>query len=361
MKNNFIVPAIIGIPLNVVSMVAIILSSKTSYSLLPIGILIATASQLLLLIPFAIQKGFSHKLKLNRFDENLKAMIYIAIPVIIGVSVNQINILVDRTIASQIAIGGISALNYANRLNLFIQSIFVISITTVIYPTISKLALENNYLGLKKTVGKAISGISVFVVPSAIGAMIFAKPVIMLLFGRGAFDTNAIAMTSSALTFYSIGIIGFGLREVLSRTFYSMADTKTPMINAAIGMILNIILNIILSRYLGIGGLALATSIAAMFTTALMFISLRKKIGPFGMKQISISFLKILFASLIMGLLAKLSFNNLTSAISQNLSLIIAIAVGAVSYFAIIYFMKIEDVDVIVGAIKKKKLGRGVE
>jgi putative peptidoglycan lipid II flippase len=153
-------------------------------------------------------------------------------------------------------------------------------------------------------------------------------------------------------------MVGFGLREVLSRVFYSLQDTRTPMINAAIGMLLNIILNIVLSRFLGIGGLALATSIAAIFTTALLFVSLRKKTGPFGMKQISISFLKILFASLVMGGLAKLSFNHLTASLSQNLSLLLAIVVGSVSYFVIIYFMKIEDVDVIVGAIKKK-LGRG--
>jgi len=136
-----------------------------------------------------------------------------------------------------------------------------------------------------------------------------------------------------------------------------MQDTKTPMINAATGMIVNIFLNILLSKYMGLSGLALATSIAATFTTVLLFISLRKKIGPFGMKQISISFLKILFASLVMGGLAKLSFNYLTSSLSQNLSLLIAIGVGAASYFVIIYFMKIEDVDVIVGVIKNR-LGR---
>ncbi len=133
-----------------------------------------------------------------------------------------------------------------------------------------------------------------------------------------------------------------------------MHDSKTPIINATIGVTLNIILNTILSKYLGIGGLALATSVSAIFTSSLLFISLRKKIGSFGMKQISISFLKILFASLIMGVLAKLSYNYLTTALSQNLSLLLAIGVGAVSYFVIIYFMKIEDVDVIVGAIKKK-------
>jgi len=196
------------------------------------------------------------------------------------------------------------------------------------------------------------------IIPITIGSMLFAHQIVDLVFGRGAFDFNAISMTASALFFYSLGMMGFGLREVISRVFYASQDTKTPMVNAGVGMVVNIILNVILSRYLGIGGLALATSIAAIFTTVLLFISLRKKIGPFGMKQISISFLKILFASLVMGGLAKLSFNYLTASLSQNLSLLIAIGVGAVSYFVIIYFMKIEDVDVIVGAIKKK-LGRG--
>lgn len=144
------------------------------------------------------------------------------------------------------------------------------------------------------------------------------------------------------------------MRDILSRAFFSMQDTKTPMVNGAIGVVLNIILNIILSRYLGIGGLALATSIAAIFTTVILFISLRRKIGPFGMKHVSISFLKILVASLVMGLLAKLSFDYLTATLSQNLSLIIAIGVGTISYFVIVYFMKIEDVDVIVNAVKKK-------
>lgn len=277
---------------------------------------------------------------------------------VLGVSVDQINVLVDRTIASTLIVGGISALNYANRLNTFIQGIFVMSIATVMYPLISKMVTDKDIDGLKRTLSESIFGINILIVPITVGAVIFSSPLVSLIFGRGAFDEQANILTSSALLFYSIGMLGFGLREILSRVFYSMQDTKTPMINAAIGMIINILLNLILSRLLGIGGLALATSIAAIVTTFLLFMNLRKKIGPFGMKQISISFLKILFASSIMGLFAKLSFNYLTVSLSQNLSLLLAIGVGAVSYFVTIYFLKIEDVDVIIGAIKKK-LGRG--
>ncbi len=353
-KGNYVIPALIGFPLNFFTILFIALSAKGNVLLLAIGSLIAIASQLLLLIPFIYSKGYRHKPILDLKDENIKKMAYMALPIIVGVSVTQINVLVDRTIASQIAVGGISALNYANRLNNFVQGLFVLPIITVMYPMISKMAAESNILGLKKTVSEAITGINLLVVPATFGAMLFAEPVVKLLFGRGAFDAQAVVMTSYALFFYSIGMIGYGLREVLSRAFYSLQDTKTPMINAAIAMVMNIILNIILSRFLGIGGLALATSISAIFCTALLFISLRKKIGPFGIKNLTISFLKILSASLVMGLIAKWSFDALTITFGQNLSLIITIGIGALTYFTIIYFMKIDEVDSMVNAIKRK-------
>ena len=355
-KGNYVIPALVGFPMNFITIIAIIISSKENLILLSIGTVIATASQLLLVLPFAYKKGYKYKPVFDLKDKHIKNMIYIALPVIIGLSVNQINVLVDRTIASRVAVGGISALNYANRLNGFVQGIFVLSITTALYPMISKMVAENNMDGLKKSVSEAISGINLLVIPATVGSMIFAVPIVRLLFDRGMFDVQAITMTSSALFFYSLGMIGFGLRQVLSRAFYSMQDTKTPAINAAIAVALNIILNIILSRLMGISGLALATSISAIFGTMLLFISLRKKIGPFGMKNITISFVKIMGASLVMGLIAKLSFNMMIGTIGQNLSLGIAIGIGAVVYGVMIYYMKVEEVDVLV-ALLKKKLG----
>jgi putative peptidoglycan lipid II flippase len=353
-KSKFIIPTLIGYPLNVVMIISIAVSFWTNNIFLAVGSLLAAFSQLFILIPFSYKEGFRFKFTMDFKDDYVKQLFRLSAPMVIGISVNQFNILVDKTLASQIVEGGISALNYASRLNSFVQGIFVLSITTVMYPMISKMVANEDMKGLRQTLLEAIGGTSILIIPVTIGASIFSEYIVTLLFGRGAFSHEAILMTSTALAFYSIGMIGFGLREVLSRAFYSLKDTKTPMINASIGMILNIIL----SKYLGIGGLALATSITAIFTTALLFISLRKKIGPFGMKQISISFLKVLLASLIMGGLAKLSFNYLTVFLSQNFSLVLAIGVGAISYFVMIYFMKIEDVDIIVREIKKK-LGRG--
>jgi putative peptidoglycan lipid II flippase len=354
LKGNYVIPALVGFPMNFLFILSILLSSNTNILVLSIGSVIAISSQLILLVPFVHRKGYNYKFIIDFKNDYIIKMMQIALPVIIGVSIYQINVLVDRTMASGIAVGGISALNYSNKINGFVQGIFVLSISTAMYPLISKMAAEKDMLGLKKSISEAISGISLLVIPAIIGSMIFSKPIVELLFGRGAFDAQAITMTSYTLFYYSIGMIGYGLKEVLAKTFYSLQDTKTPMINAAISLIINIVLNVILSRFLGIGGLALATSISVILCTVLLFISLRKKIGSFGMRSISISLIKILCASLVMGLVAKLSFNYLISTISQNLSLLLSIGIGALIYFTIIYFMKIDDVDVIVNIIKRK-------
>ncbi|MGZ9868310.1 murein biosynthesis integral membrane protein MurJ [Priestia endophytica] len=352
--GKYTIPALIGFPLNFITILAIYISSNNNPMVLAVGALVAIVSQWILLLPSIHRTGYRYRFILDFKDKNIKNMAIIALPVIIGVSIDQINVLVDRTIASQIAVGGISALNYANRLNGFVQGIFVVSISTVMYPLISKMAAEKNMNGLKSTVSEAVGGINLLVMPATIGAMVFAEPIVTLLFGRGEFDDKAISMTSQALFFFSVGMIGFGIREVLSKVFYSMQDTKTPMINAVMALVINIILNIILSKFLGIGGLALATSISALFCTFLLMVSLRKKIGSFGMRNISISFIKILIASLMMGLLAKLIYNFMLHNINVNLSLIFSILLGAIIYLILIYLMKVNEVIVILDILKKK-------
>ncbi|NKE04707.1 murein biosynthesis integral membrane protein MurJ [Mesobacillus selenatarsenatis] len=353
-KGKFLVPAIMGIPNSVITIFSIFLSVSYGVVVISVGTAFAIFIQLLFMLPFVIKTGYRYSFVFNIKDKYINKMIHLSIPVIIGVSVNQINVLVDRTLASQIAVGGISMITYANRVNLFIQDIFVISIVTIMYPLISKMAANHNIKGLKKSLSDAIVSVSLLVLPAMVGTMIFAEPIIKLLFGRGAFDSQAVSITASALFFYSIGMIGFGLREVVSRGFYSMQDTKTPMINAAISMILNIILNIILSKYLGLSGLALATSISSIVCTLLLLVSLRKKIGGLGLKAIINSFIKISCASILMGVITKVSYEVFLNSISSTLSLVLSILIATVTYFVMIYFMNIEEFVNIIRAIKRR-------
>lgn len=356
--ENYLIPALIGFPMNFLIIISLFVSAKTNVFILAIGTLLATLAQLVMLIPFVYKLGFKHNFNLNMKDEHLRAMLIIALPVIIGTSVNEINVLVDRILASGIAVGGISALNYARRLNEFVQGLFVTSITTVIFPIISKLAAENNVKRLKHTISEAIAMVCLLVIPITIGAMVFSRQIVSLLFGRGAFTGEAISMTANALFYYSIGMIAFGLRDILARAFYAQQDTKTPMINSAISVVINIVLNIILAKYLGIGGLALATSISSIVAMVLMFVTLRKKIGPFGLKMLARSFMKIIVASVIMGFLAYISFSYAKLLLNENISLIIAIGFGALVYGILILLMRIPEVDSILNILKKKIKGR---
>ena len=235
LHNNYVIPALIGFPFNFILILSLILSAKTNIFVLAIGSIIATGSQFLLLVPSIRKSGFNYKPVINLNDKYIKMMVAMALPIIISQSVNRINVLVDRTLASSIAVGGISALNYADKLGGFIIGLFVSSLTTVIYPVISKLAVEGNVRGLKTYISETISVINLVVFPATIGAMLFSKEIVTLLFGRGAFTPEAIQMTAVALFFYSIGMTPLGMREVLSRSFYAFQDTKTPMINATIG------------------------------------------------------------------------------------------------------------------------------
>ncbi len=353
-KGNFAVPALLGIPMNIIVIFSLFLSTKTDMIVLSIGTVLATFTQLMFLIPFIKKKGYRYKFIIDFKDKHIINMARITIPVIIGVSVNQINVLVDRSLASNVAVGGISALNYANRLNGFVQGIFVISISTVMYPMISKMAAKKDMKGLELSIIEAINSISILVIPATIGAMVFSKQIVSLLFGRGAFDPGALNMTSNALFFYAIGMIGFGLREVLSRGFYSLKDSKTPMINGVIAVSTNIVLNIILSKFLGIGGLALATSISAILSSTLLTLALRRKLNGFSFRKIFQSWVKIFLASLAMGAVAYLANSFLISLVSENIALILSIGVGGLVYLAMLPFLKLEEVENIVAMVKAK-------
>lgn len=355
LKNSFISSGITGIFFNSIIVIFIILSYKYNLYLLSIGIVVAVLAEVFFLVPYMKKMGYKISINFNLFnDKYLKRMCYLAIPVILGTSVNQINILVDRTLASQIAVGGISALNYANKLNLFIQGIFVITLATVLYPSISRMAAKNDIEGLKSKVIGALNIITVIILPISVLAMVFSEQIVEIVFGRGAFGKDAILMTSEGLFYYALGMIGMGHRQILTRAFFALQDTKTPMYNAAFAMILNIILNLILSKYLGLGGLALATSISALLTSGLLYYNLYLKIGDIGFNKMVKSYLKIISASLVVGLLSKFLYNLLFIQLGTVLSLITATFISFALYVFLVYLLRVEGISDGINMIKKK-------
>ena len=209
------------------------------------GTLIGISSQVIFQLPFAYKEGYRLKPHIDLKDSHLKKMLVLTGPVLVGVAVNQVNIMVDKNLASLLPEGSISALNFADRLNNFILALFITSIVAVVYPMLSKLSHEDNKEKFSEYVVKSSNSIILLVIPISIGAIVLSKPIVKLLFERGAFDASATLMTASALSMYSIGLVAYGLRDIINKVFYSLQDTKTPMINGAIAMGLNIVLNLI--------------------------------------------------------------------------------------------------------------------
>ena len=342
-NQNYAVPGMLGIPYNIVIIISIFASPKFGYKVLIYGTLLAILSKVLFQIPFAKKKGYKYKAYVNVKDKNIKKLLLLVAPVFVGVAVNQVNGLVDKTLASTLVEGSISALNYANKL----------------YPLLSKLSAANNKEEFNNSIVKSINYVILLVIPISIGAMVLSTPIVKLLFERGAFDLRATQMTSSALFCYSIGIIGFGLRDILSRVFYSIQDTKTPMINGAIAMALNIVLNLILIKYIGHAGLALATSISALVCIVLLFRSLRKKIGNFGEEKIAVVFIKTLISGVVMGIVTTIFYDFISNIvrggmISQIVSLSTSVLVGVTVYFIGVVILKIDEVNQAISIIKDK-------
>jgi len=352
----YVIPAAVGLSMNVGIILAIVFSARSSPYLLGVGYVLAVASQVLLLLPVIRKTGYRYQRAFNVKDENVKTMLLMSLPVIAGTCINEINVVVDRTIASSIAVGGISALSYASRFNGFVSSVFIEPLSTVLYPMISKMVVEQDIRGLKTSVVEAITIVGLLSIPATAGMMVFSEEIVRALFGRGAFADEAVVMTSNALLFYSVGVVAFGLRGILARVFYAFQDTRMPMINASIAVSVNIVLNVVFSRYLGVGGLALATSVSGIISALLMWITLRKRIG-LGTRTLGLSLVKIASSSLVMGLIARGSYHALVRYVHGHLPLILAVLVGGLTYTVLICCMKIPEVDRVIRLFRNKLLG----
>ena len=303
------ISGLVTIPFNIIVIVAIVIGSVTNSYIMVYGTLIAYIGQLLFQIPRLIKRNYKHTFKIDIRDKNIKSILYLVVPVFFGSYINQINAVVNRTLASTLEQGSITALNYANKLNMFAVGIFSIALSTVMYPIFSKLASENNMKAFKHSLSKTINIIVIIMVPMTIIMMTFSTPIVKILFEEGSFDSKATYLTSTSLLYYSVGTTAYGLKDLLAKGFYSLQDTKTPVRNAVISVLVNIVLSVVLVKTMGIGGLALASSVSAIVTTVLLIVSLRKKIGRIGFKNIFIVFLKVIIASLVMGVVINLMYS----------------------------------------------------
>lgn len=352
-NNRFVVTGLMPLPYNLLILISIMLSVKYGIKILAIGTLIALFSQLLVQLPFAFKDGFKYKPTVNFKDEHIKKMAILIAPMLLGASVNQLNSLIDKNLASTLVAGSLSAMNYAYKLNIFVTGMFIASITSVVYPLFSKLASSNNMDELKKTIATAINSVFLIIVPVSIGAFVLAEPIVQVLFERGEFTHSNTIVTGQVLAGYAVGMLATGVRDVLVRVFYSLKDTKTPMINSMLCVGFNILFNIILIKHLGAAGLALGSSLSAAVAAVFLTVNLRKKIGRFNGKIMLSTFIKTMVAGLLMALTVIYSY-NLILELNQKVALFSSICIGALVYGTMVFVLKVDACEYVLDIVKRK-------
>jgi putative peptidoglycan lipid II flippase len=266
---------------------------------LAIGVIIGGIGQIVFQYPSLRKIGFEFKFKANFRDEGIRRVGRLLSPMVIGLSASRINILVNTLLASMLAEGAMSYLNYAYRLMHFPLGVFGVALGTVALPKISEDVARNQTEQLSKTFYEAF-GLSMFlIVPSAVYLAGFGEDVVRLIYQRGAFNSQDSINTTLALFFYSFGLIGFAGVRVTAPVFYALGDAKRPMYYSIISVIINIILNFALIPFWGFGGLAAATSIAGIANLALLLASIKSKISNINYFHIGIHLLKTILGALV--------------------------------------------------------------
>lgn len=357
-KNKFTIVGLMTIPRNIIIIISIILSSRFGPYIMIYGTLLGLLADVIYMYPFMVKNGYKYKLYINIKDTYIKKTIWLLAPILIGVAVNQVNTMVDRSLASTLVEGSISSLSYADKLNAFVMAIFIASVSSVVYPMLSKLSSEDNKQKFVDIIANSINTIVIFIIPISVGAIVLSTPIVKLLFQRGKFDDVATNMTAIALSMYSIGMLAIGLRDILTRVFYSLQDTKTPMINSCIAMSINIVLNLILLKKYQHAGLALATSLSAIICVVLLFLNLSRKIGYFGQGKIFKTMMKSAIASMIMAIVTKISYSIIISGGSGSIieigALFGAIIIGAIVYGLMIMILRVEEINIVIDKVKLK-------
>ncbi|MEW8051589.1 MAG: murein biosynthesis integral membrane protein MurJ [Candidatus Thiodiazotropha sp.] len=277
--NRFWVPAFTPVLLNL-SLIgcAVWLSPLMEKPIVALawGVLIAGIVQFLFQLPFLWRVKLFPRPRIAFKDPGVVRVMRLMVPALFGVSVSQINLLLDTLIASFLVSGSISWLYYSDRLMEFPVGVLGVALGTVILPTLSRRHAENSPEAFSRTLDWALRVNILFGLPAAVGLFLLAGPMLAALFFSDAFDQHDVAMATKSLMAYAPGLMAIMLIKVLAPGFYGRQDTKTPVRIGIIAMSVNMVLNILLVFPLAHAGLALATTLSSGLNAYLLYRALIK-------------------------------------------------------------------------------------
>jgi len=297
--------------------------------------------------------------KTELWNQNLKALLLMAVPIFLSDTLANINTLIDKIFASNLESGIVSALDYANTMKEFAYQVGTIAIVTIIFPVVSKYWADKNYDAFSNKILQGLDCFSVLYVPVIFGIILVGDIAISIVFQRGEFDETAHVITSNAFVIYSISLIAMVYRCVFLKAFYAMQKTKYILTVSSVNVALNILLNILLVKKLGYIGLVLSTTVAALVCMPLYFYLFKRSIQSVSYKASIIKFFKCVFSSLVMAVcvyIVRLFLEDIlyTDLIHKILLLAILVVLGSAIYVVMGIIFKINELKTILVTVKHR-------
>ena len=304
-RRVFFIPALAPAMLNIGIIITVLLfATNMQQPILAVAIGVAFGGfiQFAFQLPSFIQNKYSLRPEFSFRHDGLKKMSLLILPATMGMAVAQINIFISTILASYLPEGSITYLYYSMRLIQFPIGIFGVAMGMALLPTLSEHAVKGDYERLRDDFSFALRLLFFITIPAMAGLIALREPIVNILFQRGKFDYVATVGTAEALLFYSIGIWAIVGVRVVTASFYSMQDTRTPVKVAMVALAANIVFSLVLMKPMKHSGLALANALASGVNFTLLFYFLGRRLQRIDARRIFISFVKIIFASSIMGI-----------------------------------------------------------
>ncbi|HAJ57279.1 MAG TPA: murein biosynthesis integral membrane protein MurJ [Candidatus Omnitrophica bacterium] len=331
---------------------------------LSVAVLLAGVAQAAVQVPSLLRLGvdfrkggcYEHPLK----NEAIRKIGRLISPRIVGTSIYQLNIFVDTIFASLsffVGEGAIAAVYYANRIIQFPFSVFGVAISNAALPAMSAHSAGKDMDKFRMTLDFCFKAAFLCIIPLTAGILIFSAPIVRAVFERGRFDAYSTAITSKAVFFYGLGLIGYVGVRFFSLGFYALQDTVTPVKSSGIALVMNVLMNsfFIFVLRLGLSGLALASSISATANFIILYRSMKSKAGYSFSPDLKRLVSKALSASVVMGA-AAWSLWRIAFGASATLAILCCVAFfGAMVYFFILWRWDVNEIRELVNWLKRKR------
>ena len=361
--DEFNIPAALSVVSNgILIFYYIFLNERFGVYGLTVAFLIGWAMQAIIQIPSLHKKGYHYRPDFHFKDEGLKKIGKLMLPVMVGTWIQPINFVINSRFASQISNGelGVTSLTYANNLYTIIVGVFVLAIANMVFPKFSRMTEDKKEFGL--AVRNTLKAMIFLLIPMTVGLMALAEPVVTLIYKRGEFDLLATELTSAALFFFALGMVGYGVQNILSRAFYANQDGKTPFYSGLVSIIINAVLCALLLKPMGIGGLALAAAVSSTAAALVLMVPAVKQYPDILDRSLAGQILKMAVAAFGMLVLVQAFKMAVPKVFGGTVCLLVQLCgcggLGVVSYMVFAKILRIEESDFVFDMVKKI-LGRG--